>query len=122
MKYDNTATGDLIAFVLQHLPDPREFEHERILLPDAPRTALRDAERFLDGYEYSGVTVQTDGPQPARILYSGPPELPVEGLEPAGLRYGLLGTWESLTEDDCTPGRIWISGPLAADLDEYPAK
>lgn len=118
MKYDNTAAGAVTTLVLPHLPDPRSFEHERVLLPDAPRTALRDAERFLEGYEYAGLTVRLDGPQPTRIVHNGPPELPVEGLEPAGLRYGPLDSWGSLLEADCSPSRVWISGPLASDLDE----
>lgn len=120
MQYDNTATGDLIPLVLPHLPEPREFRHERVLSPDAPRTALRDAETYLDGYEHKGITVRFDGPQPTRILHNGPPDLLVEGLEPADLRYGCLGRWESLLEDDCSVSRVWISTRLASKLDESP--
>lgn len=118
MTDESTATGQLARLSLQHLPDPRSFDHERIVQPDAPRTALRDAERYLNGYEHRAITVRLDSPQRTRILHNGPADLPVEGLQPARLRYGLLGTWESLTEDDCSVSRVWISSRLAADLDE----
>lgn len=110
------ATGALAHLALTHLPDPSGFDHERILLPDAPRAALADVEAELDEHRVKALTVRTDGPQPVRIVHDGPPRLYYEDiLEPSGLRYGTLSSWDDFG-DFCTPNRLWISDKLSKTL------